>query len=260
MTMFDFNKVQEVRLSKGAHKSPEQGMCFMEMAAWFAGEEHSDKPACVSPALGSLGIAINDSMANRERDEALKPMIPHVVGTFDEKAETARIEYICLRAFNYVCGFVAPEFVRRHGPAKSFHDARERARHLHEAGRHSSYIASKYHYDTTLALSYAMGSQRNQFQEQLYATIERLFVMRIPYLGELSPTASAVMNATVNYPNIENARAAGGVFSLMGEIVPDWSAAIDTLREAIKIGRHDGFDIVVNLEARHVALRELVDA
>ena len=58
---FDFNTITEVRLSGGSHTTAQDGLCFMEMVAWFAGEKHSDKPACASRVLGTYGIVINDN-------------------------------------------------------------------------------------------------------------------------------------------------------------------------------------------------------
>ena len=99
-TMFDFTQITEVKLASGSHDSPESGMCFMEMAAWFAGEEHSDKPACASHALGSYGIVLNDRMPDDVRDRLLKPVVPLIVGTFDPANERAREEFLAMWAVN----------------------------------------------------------------------------------------------------------------------------------------------------------------
>lgn len=255
--MFDFATVKEVRLSKGAHDSPEAGMCFMEMAAWFAGEEHSDKPACVSPALGHLGIAINDSMDHHIRDTALKPMIPHVVGTFDDATEGKRVEYICLRAFNYSLGILSPGFAVRHRGAGSYDEARSMFAHLRdieERGRRDFHAP----YQPPFAAPY---SDDRGARQRLIRTVEAMMERRLESFGWHMPLKSIPMPEKLHrFPNLENVKAAGGVFSLMGEIIPDWSAALDTLREAIKLGRHDGFDVAVNLVARHERLRELIDA
>lgn len=40
---YDFSQITEVKLAEGAHASANDGLCFMEMAAWFAGEAHSDE-------------------------------------------------------------------------------------------------------------------------------------------------------------------------------------------------------------------------
>lgn len=262
--MFDFTAVQEVRLSKGAHETPEKGMCFMEMAAWFAGEEHSDKPACVSPSLGLLGIFINDSMSDEDRDQSLKPMIPLVVGTFDEDAEPERIKYIVLRAFNYAMGAVMPEYGRRvHGGVKTVGDARHVLSWLRDYSRYGNY-RHDYQNDPISAMKYASAQMSGDpARRRLAQLLEDMFSNRLPFLGFDAVNVSEVCNKTYDRDalTLENAKVAAGVFGYMAEIIPDWSAALDTLREAIKLGRHDGFTAAtVNLERQHAKLRELVCA
>ena len=46
--------LDELILDRGFHNAPDDGLCFMEAAAFFAGEKHSDHPACVSPVLGAF--------------------------------------------------------------------------------------------------------------------------------------------------------------------------------------------------------------
>ena len=66
-------------LSRGKHRRPEQGACFMEMASVLAGETWSDAPPCTHPLLARLARRVNDltSDAGRRR---LAPMIPSVIG------------------------------------------------------------------------------------------------------------------------------------------------------------------------------------
>lgn len=78
---YDFTTVTEVRLGTGSHSTPRDGMCFMEMVAWFANEEHTDQPACACPILGGYGMRLNDAMPGDLRDELLKPLIPMIAGT-----------------------------------------------------------------------------------------------------------------------------------------------------------------------------------
>ena len=67
-------------LEAGSHQSPEEGLCLMEAVAWVAGEPHSDDPACVCSLLRSFGQRLNDSLDD-ERRQALKPLIPDLIGT-----------------------------------------------------------------------------------------------------------------------------------------------------------------------------------
>lgn len=75
-------------LSRGKHRSPKRGACFMEFASFLAGERWSDHPACTHPALASLARLVNDwtTDANRAR---LGEMIPSVIGLVgdDERVE-----------------------------------------------------------------------------------------------------------------------------------------------------------------------------
>ena len=47
-------------LSRGRHRSPRRGGCFMEFASFLAGERWSDHPACTHPLLGQLARQVND--------------------------------------------------------------------------------------------------------------------------------------------------------------------------------------------------------
>jgi hypothetical protein len=66
-------------LSRGKHRNPRKGACFMELASFLAGERWSDHPACTHPLLAALARDINDctSDANRQR---LAGLIPSVIG------------------------------------------------------------------------------------------------------------------------------------------------------------------------------------
>lgn len=66
-------------LSRGRHRSPRRGACFMEFASYLAGERWSDHPACTHGTLAQLARMVNDwtSDAGRAR---LTPLIPSVIG------------------------------------------------------------------------------------------------------------------------------------------------------------------------------------
>src|SRR5664280_464897 len=66
-------------LSRGRHRNPRRGACFMEMASFMAGESWSDHPACTHPLLAELARLVNDSVSDRLRPR-LVPMIPSVIG------------------------------------------------------------------------------------------------------------------------------------------------------------------------------------
>ena len=41
-------------LSRGRHRNPKRGACFMELASVLAGERWSDHPSCTHPLLAQL--------------------------------------------------------------------------------------------------------------------------------------------------------------------------------------------------------------
>ena len=71
----------ELTLDGGAHDARREGMCAMEAAAWFAGEEHTDHPKCVEPSITALMIGLNDACEDDQRDAIVKPLIPLCLDT-----------------------------------------------------------------------------------------------------------------------------------------------------------------------------------
>lgn len=66
-------------LSRGNHRTPRKGACFMEMASVLANERWSDHPSCTHPLLAHLARLVNDHTSDASRGE-LVPLIPSVVG------------------------------------------------------------------------------------------------------------------------------------------------------------------------------------
>ena len=66
-------------LSRGKHRNPRRGACFMEMASFLAGERWSDHPPCTHPLLAHLARIVNDSVSDQGRTQ-LVPLIPSVIG------------------------------------------------------------------------------------------------------------------------------------------------------------------------------------
>jgi hypothetical protein len=84
-------------LSRGKHRNPRKGACFMEMASFLAGQRWSDHPACTHPLLAALARLVNDrtSDANRQR---LIALIPSVIGlTSDDPRLDALMTLRCAR-------------------------------------------------------------------------------------------------------------------------------------------------------------------
>jgi hypothetical protein len=67
------------QLSRGKHRNPRKGACFMEMASYLAGERWSDHPACTHPLLGALARLVNDHTSDAGRS-GLVELVPSVIG------------------------------------------------------------------------------------------------------------------------------------------------------------------------------------
>jgi hypothetical protein len=79
------------QLSRGKHRSPRKGACFMELASFLAGERWSDRPSCTHPLLAALARLVNDHTTDEGRD-ALGPLVPSVIGlTSDDPRVDVRI-------------------------------------------------------------------------------------------------------------------------------------------------------------------------
>jgi hypothetical protein len=65
------------QLSRGKHRRPRQGACFMELASYLAGERWSDHPACTHPLLAALARLVNDNTSDAGRRRLVSDD-PHV--------------------------------------------------------------------------------------------------------------------------------------------------------------------------------------
>lgn len=84
-------------LSRGKHRNPRKGACFMELASYLAGERWSDHPACTHPLLAALARQVNDRTSDDGR-QRLAVLIPAVIGlTSDDPHVDARIALRCAR-------------------------------------------------------------------------------------------------------------------------------------------------------------------
>src|SRR4029453_17247267 len=78
-------------LSRGKHRNPRKGACFMEFASLLAGERWSDHPACTHPLLAAVARDVNDCTSDAGR-RRLVSLIPSVIGlTGDDLRIDARI-------------------------------------------------------------------------------------------------------------------------------------------------------------------------
>lgn len=83
---------QTVRLQRGFHNSPEDGVCVMELSSMLAGEPFSDRPASVCPVIAQLLRTYNDGVDD-ERRQRLYACAALVVGSkADGDVERRRAE------------------------------------------------------------------------------------------------------------------------------------------------------------------------
>lgn len=71
---------QTVRLSRGMHRSAQEGACVMELASMLAGEPFSDRPRSVCPVIGAFLRIYNDRLDDDRRQD-LYPYAAKVVGS-----------------------------------------------------------------------------------------------------------------------------------------------------------------------------------
>jgi hypothetical protein len=70
-------------LSRGKHRNPRKGACFMEFASLLAGERWSDHPACTHPLLAAVARHVNDYTSDAGRSRLVE-LIPSVIGLTGE--------------------------------------------------------------------------------------------------------------------------------------------------------------------------------
>jgi hypothetical protein len=88
---------QTVRLSRGKHRSSDDGACVMELASMIAGEPFTDRPQSVCRTIAALLRSYND-MVRTSRRQDLYRLASDVIGTRADRAvEEARVRR-CLAA------------------------------------------------------------------------------------------------------------------------------------------------------------------
>ncbi|MEV0389080.1 hypothetical protein [Nonomuraea sp. NPDC050643] len=82
-------------LSRGRHRNPKRGACFMELASYLAGERWSDHPACTHPLLAALARLVNDNIGDQSRAKLVR-LVPSIIGlASDDLRVDARIALRC---------------------------------------------------------------------------------------------------------------------------------------------------------------------
>jgi len=79
---------QNIKLSPGRHRTPDDGACVMELASLLAGEPFSDRPASVCPVIAAFLRSYNDHADDTAR-QGLYRCAALAIGT-QADAETER--------------------------------------------------------------------------------------------------------------------------------------------------------------------------
>jgi hypothetical protein len=74
------SSVASVRLEPGRHRSPDDGVCVVELASIVGGERFTDRPRCVDPVIGAFLRSWNDGAGYADR-QRLAPYASIVVDT-----------------------------------------------------------------------------------------------------------------------------------------------------------------------------------
>jgi hypothetical protein len=96
-----------VRLQKGRHRRPEDGVCAMELVAWMSGESHTDHPQSVSPVIAAFSRCFNDALdpSHRQRLGLLTARMIDTVGS--REVELVRSEML----WNWMIMTALPEWL-----------------------------------------------------------------------------------------------------------------------------------------------------
>lgn len=87
---------KDFALTRGSHKTAEDGLCAMEAVAWLEGLPHSDAPECTCPVIARFLRLGQDVMPDKIR-QRLIAYLPRLVGTVSRHHEIIRAE-IAVRA------------------------------------------------------------------------------------------------------------------------------------------------------------------
>jgi hypothetical protein len=83
-----------VRLKRGRHRHPTDGVCAMELVAWMAGEKHTDRPWSASPVIAEFTRSLNDALDGAQR-QRLGALAARMVGSRGTPVqELARVQLL----------------------------------------------------------------------------------------------------------------------------------------------------------------------
>ena len=88
-------QVGPVRLEPGSHRSPDDGVCIVELASVIGGEPFTDSPRCVCCVLAAFLRGWNDRAGYADR-QRLYPYASRVVGTGGQRRISRIRRDLCL--------------------------------------------------------------------------------------------------------------------------------------------------------------------
>ena len=97
-------------LSRGRHRRPSRGACFLEYTALLAGEPFGDAPRCVDRQLGAVLRHANDRLTDADRPR-LVPLLGRAIGLVVDPAlpgrtrVTAQLHRLVAARFMAAVGF-----------------------------------------------------------------------------------------------------------------------------------------------------------
>lgn len=104
-------ELDAIRLDSGGHDRFKDGHCVMEVVAYVAGEPHSDRPRCTSPAIAAFLRSWNDALDDADR-QMLRFLVPVVIGTATGAADELRRAWM---ATDWLARTFAPAWLRLAG-------------------------------------------------------------------------------------------------------------------------------------------------
>ena len=110
MTREQRYQLRHLELERAGHPRNPGELDLLEAAAFIAGEQVTDHPACVDRTVIYLGLGVNDVLDWDER-QSLKALVPFMIGTADDGQGMRRL---CL-ALRWAATTLAPELVGRLG-------------------------------------------------------------------------------------------------------------------------------------------------
>lgn len=85
---------QTVRLMRGRHASPDQGVCVMELASMLAGERFTDHPRSVSPVIAEFLRTYNDLVDDDRRQDLYRFAAASVGTRSSQTVERLRADWL----------------------------------------------------------------------------------------------------------------------------------------------------------------------